>query len=115
MPQEIIHQQGGVARIVFRPAIGKRFAISRQAGGRQWEQEEEVVLQQGVGDRPVRLLEAHRDGPAAEPLPQSGRPLVDGLWRVWQFEVLRAPTPRIIEHEVMFSVGPIQADEGGKQ
>src|SRR5204863_7488581 len=41
-------------------------------------------------------------------------PLVDGLWRLDQLPVLWPPPALIVEYQVVFLVGPIEADERGK-
>src|SRR6187455_3145683 len=114
MPQEIIDQEGGVGRVIFGPAIGERFAVAGQPRWRQREQYQEVVLEQRVRDAPTRLLETHGDWPAVESLTQVAGPLVDGLRSMRQLAVLGPSTALIVEHQVVFPVGPIETNEGGK-
>ena len=114
MAQEIIDQEGSVGRVIFGSAIGKRFAVAGQPCWRQREQHQEVVLEQCIRDAPARLLETNGDWPATKSLTQTAGPLVDGLGCLGQLAVLGPPATLIVEHQVVFLVGPIEPDERGK-
>jgi hypothetical protein len=114
VPQNVIQEQRGVARIVLRSAVGKRLAVSGQTGGRQREEHQEVVFEECVGNGAAGLLEADGDRPAAEPLAKATGPLVDGFRRVGQLGVLGQAAALIVEHDVVLLVGPIQADKRGE-
>ena len=87
----------------------------RQRGGLDREQHEEVVLEQRRDDRALGELEADGDGSAAEALAQLCRPRPrwpPGGARGRALALLGARDPQA---NVVFLVGPVDADEGGER
>jgi hypothetical protein len=65
-------------------------------------------------DRTTGELEADGDGPAAEALLEPGGPDIDGDGVMFEDGELRGELSRLEEADVVFSVGPVEADDGNE-
>jgi hypothetical protein len=72
------------------------------------------MLLQRVDERPLGELQAHRHRPALKALSERARPLIDGFGTMWQDSKLSLLSVSNLQTDVVFRIGPIDADEGGK-
>src|SRR5512132_2698196 len=89
-------------------------AVLRQHAGINREEHQELVLLQGIDERPLGELQAYRHGPAGKALAQRASPFLDRLRAMRQDGKLPFFIVGNLQTNVVFSIGPIDADEGGK-
>jgi hypothetical protein len=111
--KEELELQLGVRGIILGLARGEGLAILGQRGIDR-EQDQKVVLLQGIDEGALGKLEAHGNGPPLEALSQCTRPRLDGIGAVGQDAGLSPSGVGCLQADIVFGIGPIDADEGGE-
>ena len=99
---------------LFCAAGFESLAIAR--GGRWVDRIEgdKLISQESADEGAFSLLQAERDGAAAEAFPERLRPGGDGFGRLGQSGRFTLPAGAVVETEGMGLVGPVLADESGE-
>jgi hypothetical protein len=114
MLEQKIECELGIGGIILRPAWGEHLAVLGECGGMEGKQHEELVLAKRIDDRPLGELKDDRDGPAAEALAQRPGPFVDHFGPVLELKGFARLAGGDLQTQIVFAVGPVQADEGGE-
>ena len=90
------------------------FAVLGQGQRIDGEQDQKFVFTQGLDERAFIEFEAHSNGASFEPLAYGTCPRIDGLWFVLKHHELPLVVADSLSADIVFRVGPIDANEGGK-
>jgi hypothetical protein len=74
--------------------------------------DQEVIALQGMDQAPARLLDGHRDGPAAKAVAQLGHPRANEFGFLFQGAGFLFGLAGHLQAPDMFLVGPIDGDKG---
>ena len=104
----------GVSRVVFSTRRRECLAVVSQGRRVDGIEDEEVVIDEGKDERAATLLKADSHFSSAEAKAHGSGPLLEGLWGVIDDRELFLTRSSIDQAEVVFLVGPIEADESSK-
>jgi hypothetical protein len=105
----------GVSGIVLGVAARDGFAVLGQGQRIDGEPDQKFILTQGIDERACIAFEAHGNGASFEPLAYETCPLINGFWCVLEHHELPFVVVDGLSAAIVFRVGPIDANEGGKR
>jgi hypothetical protein len=114
MREQEFELEFGVRGVVLGVAGGEGLAVSREGKGMDGNEHEEVIRAQGGDKRALLKFEADGARLALEPLAQGANPCIDGFWRGLDDGVLAFVRAGGLSAEIVFGIGPIAAEVGGK-
>jgi len=106
--------QFSVGGVVFRAAGGKRCPIPCEGQGVDGKEHEEVIFAQGKDDGAFVALEADGDRFSLASLLQGTYPRLNGFWCMVETAVLSLLGARNLSANIVFGIGPVEADAGRK-
>jgi len=115
MREQELKLEFGVSGIVLGVAGREGFAVLGQGQRMDGEQDKKCVLTQGIDERAFIEFEAHGNGASFEPLSDGPCPRIDSLWCVLKHHELPVVAADGLSADLVFSIGPIDANEGGKR
>jgi hypothetical protein len=115
MREQELKLEFGISGIVLGVAGREGFAVLGQGPRIDGEQDTKFVLTQSIDERAFIEFEAHGHGASFEALSSGTCPRSDGLWFVLQKHELPVVSADGLSADIVLSLGPIDANEGGKR
>jgi len=111
---EEVDSEESIGGIILGVARGEGAAVPGQDSRVDWEDDEEVVLEQGRHDGSPRKFEADGDGATAEALLELTGPGVDGDGVVLKDDEFGLVFSGWHQADVVLAVSPVETDDGGE-
>jgi hypothetical protein len=103
-----------IGRIGLGVAGLEGLTILRQGGGIHRKQDKEVMFLQRVDQRSAGDLETDGQRLAVKALPERSGPLINGVGAMGQHGEFTLAASGRLQADVVFRIGPVDADEGGE-